>query len=77
MEPELLASSYGSVYGVLLNDARRLYVIDGIALREYAYELDGTGAGRATTVTDDTRARSQAAIRATVEGIAGFYGYRP
>lgn len=76
-EPELLASSYGSVYGVLLDNARRLYVLDEIALREYEYELDGTGAGRAATVSNETRVRSQRAIRATVEGVAGFYGYRP
>lgn len=74
---ELVASSYGSVYGALLDDARRLYIIDGVALREYSYELDGTGAGRATTVRDEDRVRSQRAIRATVEGIAEFYGYRP
>ena len=76
-EFEFVASSYGSVYGALLDDARRLYVIDGISLREYAYELDGTGAGRAVAVTDQDRARSQRAIRATVEGIAAFYRYRP
>jgi Sulfatase len=75
--PELVASSYGSVYGTLLDDARRLYIIDGIALREYSYELDDTGAGRAADVRDEDRARSQRAIRATVEGIAEFYGYRP
>jgi hypothetical protein len=76
-DPEIVASSYGSVYGALLDDARRLYVIDGIALREYSYELDGTGAGRAVAVTNEDRVRSQRAIRATVERIAKFYGYRP
>ena len=72
----MVASSYGSVYGTLLDDARRLYVFDGIALREYAYELDGTGAGRATAVTDEDRVRGQRAIRETVEGIARLYRYR-
>jgi hypothetical protein len=76
-EFEVVASSYGSVYGALLDNARRLYVIDGIALREYAYVLDGTGAGRAVAVTNEDRVRSQRAIRATVEGLAAFYGYRP
>ena len=76
-EPQLLAASYGSVYGTLSDDARRLYVVDGISLREYSYELDGTGAGRAITVGDGERARSQQAIRATVEEIASFYGYKP
>lgn len=77
IEPELVASSYGSVYGVLSDDARRLYVVDGIALREYAYELDGSAAGQEIGVTDEDRPRGQQAIRATVEAIAQFYGYQP
>jgi phosphoglycerol transferase MdoB-like AlkP superfamily enzyme len=76
-EPQVVASSYGSVYGALLDDARRLYIIDGIGLREYSYTLDGTGAGRVETVSDTDRVRGQRAIRATVEGIAELYGYRP
>jgi hypothetical protein len=75
--PQLIASSYGSVYGTLLDDARRLYVFDGIALRDYVYELDGSGAGRPLSVTAGDRARGQRAIRATVEDIAAFYRYRP
>ncbi len=75
--PELVASSYGSVYGALLDDARRLYVIDGIALREYSYDLDGTAAGRARAISNEDRTRSQQAIRTTVEDIAKLYGYRP
>ena len=65
------------MYGTLLDDARRLYIFDGIALREYAYELDGTGAGRATAIADEDRVRGQRAIRETVEGIARLYRYRP
>ena len=38
----MVASSYGNVYGALLDDARRLYIFDGIALRENVYELDGS-----------------------------------
>jgi hypothetical protein len=77
IEPEVLASSYGSVYGALFDDARRLYIFDGIALREYSYAIDGTGAGRELAVSDDDRSRGQRAIRSTVEAIAKFYGYRP
>ena len=40
---EVVASSYGSVYGALLDDARRLYIIDAVSLREHVYELDGSG----------------------------------
>ena len=41
----------------------------------YSYELDGTGAGRATTVRDEDRVRSQRAIRDRES--CGNYGYRP
>lgn len=52
-------------------------VLDGIALREYAYELDGSAAGRQTPVTNENRERGQQTIRTTVEAIAEFYGYQP
>jgi len=74
--PDVIASSYGTVYGALLDDARRLYIFDAIALRDYAYEIDGTGAGRADTVREDDRMRGHRAIRATVEAIAQLYHYR-
>jgi hypothetical protein len=75
-DPQVVASSYGSVYGTLLDDARRLYVFDGIALREYEYELDGTSAGRSAAIADEDRVRGQRAIREAVEGIARLYRYR-
>jgi arylsulfatase A-like enzyme len=75
-DPQVVASSYGSVYGTLLDDGRRLYIFDGIAMRDYAYELDGTGTGRATTISDDDRVRGQRAIRETVDAIARFNHYR-
>jgi Sulfatase len=75
-DPQVVASSYGTVYGALLDDARRLYIFDGIALREYTYELDGTAAGRATAVTGEDRVRGQRAIRETVEAVARLNRYR-
>jgi hypothetical protein len=76
-DPEMVASSYGSVYGTLLDGARRLYIFDAIALREYSYEFDGTGPGRAVAIDSADRERGQRAIRATVEAIAKFYGFSP
>ncbi len=75
-DPQLVASSYGSVYGTLLDDARRLYIFDGIAMREYAYELDGTATGRSTSISGQDRKRGQRAIRETIEAIARFNRYR-
>jgi arylsulfatase A-like enzyme len=75
-DPQVVASSYGSVYGALLDDARNLYIFDGVAMREYAYALDGTGAGRMTAITEEDRVRGQHAIRETVEGIARLNRFR-
>jgi hypothetical protein len=73
---EVVASSYGSVYGALFDDARRLYIIDAVSLREFAYKLDGSAAGRAVPVREADREQGQRAIRATLEEISRFYGFR-
>jgi hypothetical protein len=76
-EPQMVASSYGSVYGTLMDDSRRLYIFDAIALREYAYDFDGTGPGRLAAIQNEDRERGQRTIRTTVESIAKFYGFNP
>lgn len=72
----LVASSYGSVYGWVSDEGRQLYVSDGVGLRDYRYELDGTATGRALTVTPDDRRAGQKAIRDGIEEVASFYRYR-
>jgi Sulfatase len=69
----LVASSYGSVYGWLSDDARQLYVSDGVALRDYRYVLDGTPTGRAVAVTPEDRQAGQAAVREAISAISRFY----
>ena len=71
----MVASSYGSVYGALLDDARGCTSSTRVSLREYEYELDGSGAGRARSVNAADRDAAQRAIRATVSGIAKFFQY--
>ena len=39
-------------------------------------ELDGTGTGRTTAISDQDRERGQRAIRETIEAIARFNRYR-
>ena len=73
----MVASSYGSVYGALLDDARRLYIIDAVSLQEHLYELDGSAAGRAVAVDAGGREAGQRAIRAAIDEVSRFYGYRP
>ena len=74
---QVVASSYGSVYGALLDDAKRLYIIDAVSLREYEYEMDGTAAGRSISIRGEDRAAGQKAVRAAVDEISRVYGYHP
>ncbi len=71
----LVASSYGSVYGWLNDNGRQLYVSDGVSLRDYRYELDGSPTGRALPVTPDDRREGQNAIREAIGEVASFYRY--
>lgn len=72
---DLVASSYGSVYGWISDRGRRLYVADGVDFRDYLFELDGSPTGRSQAVGPDDRRAGQQAIRAAVEAIAAFYGF--
>lgn len=72
---QLLASSYGSVYGWLTGEGRRLYVADGVDFRDYLFTIDGTPTGQARAVASGDRQEGQQAIKAAVEDIARFYGF--
>ena len=76
-EAEVVASSYGSVYGALLDDGRSLYIIDAVSLKDYVYDLDGSAAGRSVPVSEAVRQVGQRAVRATIDEISRFYAYRP
>ena len=76
-QAEVVASSYGSVYGALLEDGERLYILDAVSLREHVYGLEKAGAGNRLQVRSDDRQAGQRAIRATIEEISNFYRYSP
>jgi hypothetical protein len=69
----LVASSYGSVYGWVSDNARELYVADGVSLRDNRYALDGTPTGRALSITDGERRAGQATITDALKNLARFY----
>ncbi|MDQ3070556.1 MAG: hypothetical protein M3R55_12620, partial [Acidobacteriota bacterium] len=74
----MLAASYGSVYGALLDGATRLYVADAIQRREMAFTIgDGAVSGSATPVTPAIRRQGGDLIRATVDAIARQYKFSP
>jgi arylsulfatase A-like enzyme len=76
-EPLFLASSYGAVYGLLMQNGRKLYIADAINEREFAYEVTGEATGRRTGLTDVDRAIARAAIRAQVARLAATYRFTP
>jgi hypothetical protein len=74
----MVAASYGSVYGALLDDATRLYVVDAIQRREMAFEMDaGPSPGSPIPVTEVIRRNGGGVIRDTVESIARQYQFTP
>lgn len=74
----MVAASYGSVYGALLDGATRLYVADAIQHREMAFEIpEGPAPGSAIPVTSAMRRDGEAVIRSTVEGLARQYQFTP
>jgi arylsulfatase A-like enzyme len=74
----MVAASYGAVYGALLDDGTRYYVLDAVAMREMAFALGGgPEPGAPLPVTADLRYRGLDVIRDTVEGIGRFYGFTP
>ena len=74
----MIAASYGSVYGAVLEGGTVMYVADAIERRELQFTLDGgAAAGRRVTVDAATRREATAVIRTTVESLARAYRYSP
>lgn len=77
-ESFLVASSYGAVYGVLSDNGRRLYVLDTINVRDYAWDLSaGVAAvgGRRVPLTEAERSACQQVIAARVAEIAAYFKF--
>jgi hypothetical protein len=73
----MVASSYGAVYGALLDDAARLYIVDSVNVREYGYALAAESRGEPIQVDDELRGRGLRTIRATIQALADLHGYAP
>jgi arylsulfatase A-like enzyme len=73
----MVASSYGAVYGALLDGATRLYIVDSVNVREYGYALAPDARDEAIAVDAKLRSRGQTTIRATIQALADLHGYEP
>ena len=54
-----------------------MYIADGVALRDYVFDLDGSPTGVSKPVTAEARAKGQRAIRAGITEIATLYQFTP
>jgi arylsulfatase A-like enzyme len=72
----VIAASYGTVYGAVLDGGSRYYVFDAIGMRELAFALaDAPAPGSSIELTADVQRRGRALIRQTVEAIGEFYRF--
>jgi arylsulfatase A-like enzyme len=70
----MIASSYGAVYGAVMQGGTRMYVVDAIERRELAFAFDpGAAPGRAIPADAATRREGTDVITATVRALAGAY----
>lgn len=74
-ESYLVASSYGPVYGLLLNSGHSLYVADAVEYEDDAYEWRDDSHVSSDPVTSEMRASRQQQIRNDVVEIGRYYGF--
>jgi arylsulfatase A-like enzyme len=74
----MVASSYGSVYGAILDNGRQMYILDAMQLRESAFSMHvSEGPGQAIAANAELRDRAVTVIRDTVEALARLHSYTP
>lgn len=72
---QLVASSYGPVYGLLQDEGRRLYVADGVGYKEHLYQLGKSPVeDRSLAVDPKTSQEAQSAIRDWLRELHQAYG---
>jgi arylsulfatase A-like enzyme len=72
---QLLASSYGPVWGVLRDNGRYLYIADGVNYTDYFFDLKADPFGQRNAVTDAIRQEYRDLIRQGIKDVNTFYGY--
>jgi hypothetical protein len=72
-EPVVIASSYGAVYAVLQDNARRLYVADALSGTDLAYDRDAAGRWASVEVTAAARTVNQFLIRQHIDEVSRVF----
>ena len=70
----LVASSYGPVYGLISDQGRSLYILDGVNYRDYLYDLTTESNTTSTEIGADQRRAARATIRRMLDELNDWYG---
>lgn len=73
----LVASSYGPVYGLLTDSARRLYIADAINYQTYLFDLRADPRGRRNLSDAAAQAEFNPALIDAVQEVNAFYEFSP
>ena len=76
-ESSLEVSSYGPVYGLLRERGRWLYIADGVNYQSYLFDLRADPKGRRNLSDPAAEALYNPPLRAAVEEVNAFYGFKP
>jgi membrane-anchored protein YejM (alkaline phosphatase superfamily) len=74
---EVVAASYGAVWGVLRHNGQHLYIVDANHGKEYAFERPPRQPWRAARVNPALKVADQQAIREYIDEIIREYGVTP
>jgi len=75
-DDKVLAASYSAVYAVLRANGSRLYIVDAVQHREYAYERKPGSPWKVVSVTAGMREVGQRLIREHIYTVNLVYGVR-
>ena len=70
----LVASSYGPVYGLISDQGRSLYILDGVNYRDYLYDLTTESNTSSTEISADQRRAARDTIRQMLDELNDWYG---
>ncbi len=74
---QLLASSYGAVWGVLRENGRYLYIADGVNYTDYFFDLHTDPAGDRNLVDPTVRRQNRNLIEKGIHSLNAFYKFNP
>jgi hypothetical protein len=71
----LVTSSYGPVYGILKDNGRTLFIVDGVNYQEYLYQSTKSALDTTVPVTAPVRTQYEELIRSDILAINRFYKF--